>query len=314
MQNCFLIPVKPSFPDCLDLQTHKRAARLCNMINKIETDYGAIDLLVLQEVWSEKASLSMRFVNRLLCRSAFARHIVEHYIRDSFRYSTDMRGKPSITSKRLLDSGLIIASRHPIVDQDFFAFGGGSDAVEQLANKGALITAIRLPSDKLVIVCNTHLDAGESSNARFDQLTKIMPFIQSFRENVTLKTGRRIAMTLLCGDFNINGLSPHVYSQLCDSVALAGLKDTWLGSDACITNDGPGDATQRLDYIFSDRPASTTAVTPTSAWRVDSALLDKLSEARSKGKDVGHIEKEIDDRRRRDLTTDHAGLIATFSI
>ena len=314
VQNCFLIPVKPNFPNCFDLNTHQRAARLCQMIDSLNQGDEPVDLLVLQEVWSERASWISRIVDFILCGSAFARRIVENHIRDSFRFFTELKGKPGMRSQRLLDSGLMIASRHPILDQAFFAFGKGSDAVEALANKGALAAAILTFSGKLVIVCNTHLDAGHSARVRFEQLSLIIPFITSFRENASLKTGRQVAMTLFCGDFNTDGLSPSLYHELCTMIEPLGLRDSWLGSEPCVTSEGCGDESQRLDYIFSDRPALFTDRTPPFTWRVDKKSREELIRAKSEGRDVSNLVREIDSRRRSQLMSDHAGLIATFRL
>jgi len=318
VQNCFLIPVRAGFPGCLDLNTEQRAQRVCSMIEGIQKEQGHIDLLLLQEVWSEKASTTACMINAFVCFSAFSRNTVEAKLKDSFPYITAIEGKPTIFSKRLLESGLLIASQHPIIANDFLRFGSGSDAVEVVASKGCLAVALKLPDGRVVVACDTHLDAGsakDSAEFRFTQLARIMPFLSAFKARAAELAGQPVALTLFGGDLNTNGFNPEDYQRLEEITAVAGLKDAWLGGD-CVTCDGNGDAVQRLDYLFADRPASATSLTEEGGWRAGPELRAKLAEARAKGfkKEVETWENVIDMRRRKEKVTDHAGIIATFII
>jgi endonuclease/exonuclease/phosphatase family metal-dependent hydrolase len=102
------------------------------------------------------------------------------------------------SSMKIIDSGLIILSKFPIVTTEFHPFswyrGVASDS---LAEKGWLSAVLRLPSGKLNVIC-THLQASytakmENMSASKKQLKEI------FRSNLKPKYP-----TIIAGDFNMS--------------------------------------------------------------------------------------------------------------
>jgi endonuclease/exonuclease/phosphatase family metal-dependent hydrolase len=99
---------------------------------------------------------------------------------------------------KIIDSGLIILSKYPIVSTEFHPFswyrGVASDS---LAEKGWLSAIIRLPQGKINVIC-THLQASysakmENVGASKKQLKEI------FRSNLKPKYP-----TIIAGDFNMS--------------------------------------------------------------------------------------------------------------
>ena len=120
---------------------------------------------------------------------------------------------PSFLSKYLIDGGLVIFSRFPIVKYSFTQFRYGVIA-DSLAQKGVLYAKIQV-KDTFLHVFTTHLqasymDSGESHfevscetrMAQLKQINMIMGSILKEEYNVKDKI-------LLCGDFNVDALKYH---------------------------------------------------------------------------------------------------------
>ena len=69
--------------------------------------------------------------------------------------------RPKIASKQLIDSGLLILSRYPIVQRDFLRFTRKMGA-DGLCSKGALYAKLQVAPDAYLHVFTTHTQSGES--------------------------------------------------------------------------------------------------------------------------------------------------------
>lgn len=116
----------------------------------------------------------------------------------------------------LEDSGLFIASKYPISWYNFVPFKTAKGP-DKLAWKGVLGACICLPTDKKVMIFNTHLQSNQDFkgytdkyNIRYQQIKTIIHFIkeQSFDYSV------------LVGDFNTSEDNYKEYNNLYYSVSL----------------------------------------------------------------------------------------------
>nr|CCA16666.1 conserved hypothetical protein [Albugo laibachii Nc14] len=109
---------------------------------------------------------------------------------------------PTITDKLLIDGGLLIISRFPIIERDRITFerGLGADGV---CAKGVLYAKIQLTTraSDYIHVFTTHTQAGESLDSwtvRQHQLMQLMSFVKRKADQ------DRSNPILLTGDFNLD--------------------------------------------------------------------------------------------------------------
>ncbi|XP_070574372.1 sphingomyelin phosphodiesterase 3-like [Ptychodera flava] len=143
----------------------------------------------------------------------------------------------------MFNSGLVIASRYPILDADF-KFFQESAREDKLICKGLLMAKVHLGNtrDKEKIVGYigvTQLQSGrDRSFIRLNQLNKITKWLHDFKAKTRSTTLPHdiIAFDVLCGDFNFDNMSPgdmsnwshQVLSQYSDPCRMtAGLDQTW---------------------------------------------------------------------------------------
>ena len=170
-----------------------------------------------------------------------------------------------------LDSGLMLASRLPIVESHSLVFGNDSTFRERgilndgFAKKGALHARIRRDTDdgEMLIDCFlTHLESKDVVRRR-EQYSKLAAFIREHsRPDVPI---------ILMGDFNTIGDQVEVdntrsqYHRMCRELATA--RSNWLdlglltGRAAWGTRDaGQPSGGNRIDYIFVSNPNSEVAL------------------------------------------------------
>jgi len=115
---------------------------------------------------------------------------------------------PSIISKYLIDGGLLIVSRFPIVVSNEVTYSECMQA-DALAAKGAIHALIQIQPGHLIHVFNTHLQASyndpksltkfqKSKWVRTSQLQELVTFMHEHTKNDTHPI-------MLLGDFNVNG-------------------------------------------------------------------------------------------------------------
>ena len=151
----------------------ERAALLAHQLTKAQH----YDLIVLAEVFALHAR---RILKSELRRAGF--EIVTC----------------SITNPLVVKSGLLIASRRPVIDKNFFAFRHASGS-DRFAKKGMLRVSLEGEREPLHLFA-THLQAGDHASAiRAAQLKEARAFVDYELENTEL--GRSAIM----GDLNIIG-------------------------------------------------------------------------------------------------------------
>ena len=136
--------------------------------------YSGADVIVLQEVFHRRAR------KRLL-----------QELDDWYEYHTSL----GPTSFFGVSSGVLIFSKHPIIEEKFVSYVKSKGA-DGLAKKGAVLAKIRFSNQDVHIV-GTHLQAGASSAAKSVQQSQLAELANA----VNLIGDSSIV--ILAGDFNI---------------------------------------------------------------------------------------------------------------
>ncbi|KAL2083835.1 hypothetical protein ACEWY4_019353 [Coilia grayii] len=162
----------------------------------------ALDFLCLQEVFDVRAA-------ERLCASLAP--LFGHVLYDVGGYAC--QPPLSCSAFKFFNSGLLLASRHPLVAAHYHCFPNarGEDA---LAAKGLLCAKVLLDlqdqgDQRMVGYLNcTHLHAPEGDGAvRYEQLTMVCKWIAEFQEKHT-EEGDTVVFDVLCGDLNFDNTSP----------------------------------------------------------------------------------------------------------
>ncbi|XP_053169486.1 sphingomyelin phosphodiesterase 5-like isoform X2 [Hemicordylus capensis] len=155
------------------------------------------DFLCLQEVFDSQASARLR---RLL--SPHYAHIL---------YDVGLTGLLGCSALKLLNSGLFLASRYPLLAVHYHCYpnGSGEDA---FCAKGLLCVQVQLGASqgqRIVGYLNcTHLHAPEAdAQIRSDQLTLGLHWAQLFQD-ANQQPGDIVAFDVYCGDLNFDTCSP----------------------------------------------------------------------------------------------------------
>uniref|UniRef100_A0A8C3UIC9 sphingomyelin phosphodiesterase n=1 Tax=Catharus ustulatus TaxID=91951 RepID=A0A8C3UIC9_CATUS len=150
---------------------------------------------------------------------------------------------------RVLGSGLLMASRYPLLAARFHPFPNGARE-DALANKGLLVAQVLLGTGRgrrvLGYLSCTHLQAPAPDAAiRGDQLTNILDWLRKFRQDVE-KNGDLVAFNVLCGDLNFDNCSrgdaPNqrhpLFEEFFDPARLrCGQDQPWaIGGDSAVTS------------------------------------------------------------------------------
>lgn len=101
-------------------------------------------------------------------------------------------------------SGLVTASRHPLLHGEFRPFGRAA-FLDALVNKGALKVTLELSRGTRVNVWNVHLQAGAASGVRASQIAELIRWVREAEDGQVLD--------LMGGDFNCTPDSPE-YREL----------------------------------------------------------------------------------------------------
>ncbi|KAL8181418.1 UNVERIFIED_CONTAM: hypothetical protein K2H54_001415 [Gekko kuhli] len=156
-----------------------------------------VDFLCLQEVFDQEAAQRLL---RLL--SPCFEHII---------YDVGIYGLLGCSSLKLLNSGLFLASRHPVraVQYHCYPNATGEDA---LSAKGLLSVQVQVGASqgqRIVGYLNsTHLHAPETdSQVRCNQLTMAVQWAVRFQE-AHAEPGDIVAFDIFCGDLNFDNCSP----------------------------------------------------------------------------------------------------------
>lgn len=123
------------------------------------------------------------------------------------------------TNRMTLNSGLVIASRFPIESLQFFPYRGTRVIDEKIAQKGFVIAKIKLDTDRVMYIVNTHMQGNDqhttdaltqyqdsSRQRRQVQLDTIFFELQKFKQ-ATLQPEEQVEAEVVCGDFNFEMVS-----------------------------------------------------------------------------------------------------------
>lgn len=178
---------------CKDLGNDSKDLRLPEL-SKVLDDY---DVVLLQELWNGFS----------LVRGKKRRNVlIEQAKQLGFEHSVTPP-KVFAKEKKLMDSGLVILSRFPIVEEDSLTYSASCN-YDRYAAKGALFAKLKLPNGELLNVVNTHLQASydivenysyfKTVDVRNKQLLQLREFVK----RKTFPTEAKI----VGGDFNINSI------------------------------------------------------------------------------------------------------------
>ncbi|XP_026542920.1 sphingomyelin phosphodiesterase 5 isoform X3 [Notechis scutatus] len=190
-----------------------------------------LDLLCLQEVFDLRASAHLRH---------FLAPQFEHIIHDVGTY-----GLQGCSALKLLNSGLFLASRYPLLAVEFHCYPNatGEDA---LCAKGLLCVQVQLGAcqgRRVIGYLNcTHLQAPEADGPiRHEQLNLSLRWTQLFQDSHA-QPGDVVAFDIFCGDLNFDTCSPgdameqghEIFSRYIDPCRLGPCQDEpWaIGGDA----------------------------------------------------------------------------------
>lgn len=270
--NAWLIPVRPGFPGCLDFQAFNRAKRMGLWLEE-QAMNKRLDIAIFQEVWTPWRSFVACTIHSAFCCSLFGRHFIENSLSKVLPFYTRIHGsRPCDCTKRFFDSGLVIASRYPIIDETFKIYPSGSPH-DALSSKGILVAAIQRPDDKgIIIVGSSHLDAGDDDSFKISQLGIAIETIKQFTVRIQAKFPEApVIATLFGSDMNIDGKEfwsdSNSYAEAKRLLEALGMKDSWLLTQRTIPPkpDAPynpdqhpelgitsdqHDGVKRLDYIW----------------------------------------------------------------
>lgn len=133
---------------------------------------------------------------------------------------------------KIVDSGLIVFSKIPIVNYQFVPFNEPGEGADKLAEKGFQI--INLSNNTTII--NTHTQANVSPNSLQIQLNQIKQLASHIANHNN---------TIICGDFNIDFYDTQKYTQMINILNLPKSHDILYDNKQATTHNN-----ERLDYIF----------------------------------------------------------------
>ena len=208
---------------------------------QLRRELGALDVVCIQEVWLKDVE---EFFDGLS-------H--PHKTRDP---NTSTFFPPTIGG-----SGLGFAAHGPIVQTEIRTFSGPKRSSERIARKGVSYARILLSGGPALDVFTTHMQSGydgASAAVRHNQLEQIRAFVDA-RSDPEVPT-------ILCGDFNINGLTEVRDREYGSVVALFGdFIDPFADEDEITYHPHPDHnalahrfepkaPVQRVDYILFRAP------------------------------------------------------------
>ena len=171
-----------------------------NKLTKSETvvsTFPRMDFICFQEVFDRIHALTLISMLR------------NHYRHFIFDIGDNSLGNNCF----LLNSGLMIASRYPILEVKFHPFSWKSSVWQKGISYGVVTCKLDLGDDHVGILSNLHTMAYEGPHHLIDAaLTEVKDFVNNFRRE-NIRATEMIKFDVICGDFNIDNMSP------CDTVA-----------------------------------------------------------------------------------------------
>lgn len=137
--------------------------------------------------------------------------LIEKAIEKGFNYFYKHK-EPDFTSKMFINDGLLIMSKHPIVEADGTVFKP-SVSRDRLMAKGVIWAKVELPNKTHVHVFNTHMLATFNHLSKDEYIMckmRAMEQVSQLRAFVKEKIDRYFEkgdVAILCGDFNVDSLN-----------------------------------------------------------------------------------------------------------
>ncbi len=168
-------------------------ARVADFLEKIEN----FDIICFQELFTTFNDRK----HKMICEAS----------KTGLRYYIAAK-VPSFFSKYLIDSGLLILSRYPIVENDFYEYYINISG-DSPSNKGVLYAKIEIKKNVYLFLFNTHLqssyfdDTPENIDTTIQIRTKQTEELINYIYNKVLKIPKneiKNGKIILLGDFNID--------------------------------------------------------------------------------------------------------------
>nr|CAD7263015.1 unnamed protein product [Timema shepardi] len=163
--------------------------------DSIVTEFPNIDFLCLQEVWERSYALGLITI-----------------LKQEFKYFLYDVGEYTVKINCcMLGSGLMFASKKPILDVDFKTFTKRIKHAKY-ASQGVLCVKVALHSDRnncrhVGYISNLHTQAYQGEeNVIANQLSETRRFVADFKEK-THRSTDVVEFDIICGDFNADNMS-----------------------------------------------------------------------------------------------------------
>ncbi|XP_033096362.1 sphingomyelin phosphodiesterase 5-like [Anneissia japonica] len=163
-------------------------------------------------------SLSMNFppeMDFLCLQEVFDTRASKHLVRGLQVWFSHILTDAGVCSwsanKFMLSSGLVIASRYPIIDAEFKHFTA-KEKEDKAICKGLLMAKVHVGTtkdgQKLVgYISTTQLQSTQDHETRSIQMTEIVSWLESFRSTAVTEN-ELIVLDVLTGNFNFDNMSP----------------------------------------------------------------------------------------------------------
>ncbi|XP_038067630.1 sphingomyelin phosphodiesterase 5-like isoform X1 [Patiria miniata] len=157
---------------------------------------AGLDFICFQEVFERRAAKKLVKTLHL-----WFSHIIYDVGVDSWRIN-----------RHFLNSGLLFASRYPILDAAFECFSQSQNE-DRAVSKGLLMVKVQVGKTReghpvVGYIAVTQLQAAQETNIRSGQLDCILNWLSSFHSNTHTEYLELVAFDLLCGNFNFDNMSP----------------------------------------------------------------------------------------------------------
>lgn len=158
----------------------ERSRRIKSGVEEIQSKVGDIDVLCFQEIMPDRY-----------------RVVVEDGMKEiGLKYIT----KPLTHANALADGGILICSRHPIVQQYHLPFRSDCISDECLCTKGAVYARVMVEPNMYINVVGLHTHAFNSARARHIRIQQIKE-VRLMVEDMQLPPWEPL---ILIGDFNVD--------------------------------------------------------------------------------------------------------------
>ncbi|XP_006117635.1 sphingomyelin phosphodiesterase 3 [Pelodiscus sinensis] len=161
-----------------------------------------LDFLCLQEVFDKRAAEKLK-------------QQLHHYF-EYILYDVGVYGCHGCCSFKFVNSGLLFASRYPVMDAAYHCYPNGK-GTDSLASKGALFLKVQVgstPQDQRIVgyISCTHLQAlAGDTTVRCEQLDLLQDWLADFRKSTssssTANPEELVAFDVICGDLNFDNCS-----------------------------------------------------------------------------------------------------------